>query len=73
MSKTTKPAAAPAVDEAAVKPAAPKRQVKARCLRDSPYGMCDQVVMVDAEIVDSLFGIVDANPDAVAYAESLAK
>lgn len=51
----------------------PSGDVKVRVLRDCVYGHCDQVVSMDAALADSLAGIVDANPAAVEYAESLAK
>lgn len=52
---------------------APEGQVKVRVLRDCVYGKCDDVVEIDAALVESLQGVVDAHPDAVAYAESLAQ
>lgn len=51
----------------------PSGDVKARILRDCQYGKCDDVVLMDAALAASLVGVVDADPDAVAYAESLAK
>jgi len=48
-------------------------KVKVRILRDCVYGTCDEVVEIEAELVESLAGVVDADPAAVAYAESLAK
>lgn len=57
----------------AKKEAAASGQVKARVLRDCELGKCDDVVLVDADQVESLFGAVDAHPDAVAYAESLSE
>lgn len=47
--------------------------VKARVLRDCVYGKCDDVVTVGTALLESLAGVVDADPAAVAYAESLAK
>lgn len=52
---------------------APEGEVKARVLRDCVYGKCDDVVTLDTELVASLYGVLDADPAAVAYAESLAK
>ena len=52
-------------------PKAPEGEVKARVLRDCVYGKCDDVVLMDATLAASLEGVVDAHPDAVAYAESL--
>ena len=46
-------------------------KVKARVLRDCVYGAPDAVVEIDAALVESLSGVVDADPDAVEYAESL--
>lgn len=46
-------------------------QVKARVLVDCEYGKPDDIVTIDAALADSLAGIVDASPEAVAYAESL--
>jgi hypothetical protein len=48
-----------------------KGEVKARILRDCVYGKCDDVVSIDASLVESLVGVLDADPAAVAYAESL--
>lgn len=50
---------------------APEGEVKVRVLRDCQYGRCDDVVLMDAALAASLEGVVDAHPDAVAYAESL--
>jgi hypothetical protein len=47
------------------------QKVKVRILVDSAYGKCNDVVELDAKLVKSLAGTVDADPDAVAYAESL--
>lgn len=48
-------------------------EVKARILRNCVYGKCDQVVLIDFALLESLTGIVDADPSAVAYAELLAQ
>lgn len=48
-------------------------EVKVRILRDCQYGLCDEVVMMDSALAASLGGVVDAEPAAVEYAESLAK
>ncbi|HEY1182230.1 MAG TPA: hypothetical protein VGE56_08005 [Rhodocyclaceae bacterium] len=45
--------------------------VKGRILRACVYGQCDDVVEVDASLVEQLAGIIDTDPAAVAYAESL--
>lgn len=47
--------------------------VKVRILRDGDLGKCDDVVEIDAALLEALTGAVDADPAAVAYAESLAK
>ena len=51
----------------------PEGDVKVRVLRDCVYGNCDEVVLMDGALAESLAGVVDADPAAVAYAESLAK
>jgi hypothetical protein len=48
-------------------------QVKARVLVDCDLGNCNDVVAVDETSLESLAGVVDAEPAAVTYAESLAK
>ena len=52
---------------------APEGEVKVRVLRDCVYGKCDDVATMDAALAASLDGVVDAEPAAVEYAESLAK
>jgi len=52
---------------------ASKGAVKARVLVDCDLGRCDDVVEIDAALVASLGGVVDTDPAAVAYAESLRK
>jgi hypothetical protein len=49
------------------------QKVKARVLVDCELGKCNDVVEVDAKQVKALTGTVDADPDAVSYAESLTK
>lgn len=46
-------------------------QVKARVLSDGVFGKVNDVVVVDKAVADAA-GDLDAHPDAVAYAESLA-
>jgi hypothetical protein len=46
--------------------------VKVRVLVQCEYGAPNSVATVDAALLESLVGIVDADPAAVAYAESLA-
>lgn len=47
-------------------------QVKARVLLDCQFGKADDVVVfASAEEAAGAAGMVDAHPDAVAYAESL--
>jgi hypothetical protein len=48
-------------------------QVRARVLAHGAYGKPDDVIEIDAALAASLEGVVDAHPDAVAYAESLVK
>jgi hypothetical protein len=48
-------------------------KVKVRVLRECAYGQCNDVVEVDAAELAGLTGVVDPDPAAVAYAESLAK
>lgn len=45
--------------------------VRARVLVASLYGACNDVIELDAALADTLAGIVDTDPAAVAYAESL--
>lgn len=45
--------------------------VKARVLYDCEHGKCNDVVLMDAALAASLEGVVDTDPAAVAYAESL--
>lgn len=49
------------------------KKVKVRVLVDGPLGKCNDVVEIDAADVKALVGTVDADPKAVAYAETLAK
>lgn len=49
------------------------KKVKARVLVECDLGKCNDVVEIDAKQVKALAGTVDADPDAVAYAESLAQ
>jgi hypothetical protein len=44
--------------------------VKVRLLRECHYGQCNDVVEIDAKLVASYAGMVDADPVAVAYAEA---
>lgn len=46
-------------------------QVKARVLVDCHLGKIDEVVTLEATEVAQCAGLVDADPAAVAYAESL--
>lgn len=52
---------------------ADSQKVKARVLLEGAYGKPNDVVEIDAKLTKSLAGVVDADPDAVAYAESIAK
>lgn len=47
--------------------------VRARVLVDCAYGKPDEVIDIAADLIDSLAGVVDADPAAVEYAESLTK
>lgn len=47
--------------------------VKVRVLVDCHLGKCNDVVSIEATELQSLAGVVDASPEAVAYAESLGK
>lgn len=47
------------------------KKVKARVLVDSGYGKCNDVIEIEAAQAKTLAGVVDADPEAVAYAESL--
>ena len=49
------------------------QKVKARVLIDGAFGKCNDVVEIDPKQVKSLAGVVDTDPEAVAYAESLPK
>jgi hypothetical protein len=49
------------------------KKVKVRVLRDGEHGKCNDVIEIDAAQVKVLGEAVDADPAAVAYAESLAK
>lgn len=48
------------------------QKLKARVLADCELGKCNDVVEVDPKQVKALAGLVDTDPEAVAYAESLA-
>lgn len=52
---------------------APEGEVKARVLVDCAHGKCGEVVTLDATLAATLADVVDTDPAAVAYAESLAK
>lgn len=69
-------------DQSAAKPAAPTHapaektpdapaQVKVRVLVQCDHGAPNDVAIIDEAALKSLEGIVDADPAAVAYAESL--
>jgi len=47
--------------------------VKVRVLAECAHGQCNDVVEIDADAVAGLVGLVDADPAAVQYAESLTK
>jgi len=63
-------------DEKADSKAEPKaepKKVKARVLVECDYGVPNDVVEIATTQVKALAGVVDTDPEAVAYAESLAK
>jgi hypothetical protein len=62
--KPTEPAAKAAAEEQSA-------TVKGRVLRACVYGPCDAVVEIPVHQVEALAGVVDTDPAAVAYAESL--
>lgn len=47
------------------------KKVKVRVLVNCEHGTPNNVVEIDAALVKSLAGVVDPDPAAVAYAESL--
>jgi len=47
------------------------KKLKGRVLVDGAYGKCDDVIEIDEKEVKALAGVVDTDPAAVAYAESL--
>lgn len=59
--------------EQPVASAPPLAGVRVRLLRDCEHGKVDAVIEMDAALAESLAGTVDADPAAVAYAESLAQ
>lgn len=61
----------PPVVAANNQPAADTETVKARILVACVYGEPNDVVALNVEQITSLVGVVDADPAAVAYAESL--
>lgn len=54
-------------------PVTPGDKVKVRVLSDCYLGKCNDVVEIDGAELEGLDGMVDADPDAVAYAETLQK
>lgn len=49
------------------------KKVKARVLVEGAFGKPNDIVEIDSAQAKDLVGVVDADPAAVAYAESLAK
>lgn len=49
----------------------PESKIKVRVLRECAHGAPGDVAEIDAALVESLAGVVDADPAAVEYAESL--
>ena len=56
----------------ASEPEALPELVKARVLAASAYGQPNDVIEIDAALAKAIPDVVDTNPEAVAYAESLA-
>lgn len=48
-----------------------KKTVKARVLAACSYGQPNSVIEIDVELATTLAGVVDTDPEAVAYAESI--
>jgi hypothetical protein len=68
----SEPAAGEAAEQAAA-PALTGDLVRARVLVDGSHGKCNDVIEIDSSLLAALTGSVDATPEAVAYAESLAQ
>jgi hypothetical protein len=47
--------------------------IKARVLVDCDLGKCNDVVLISAAQIEALADVVDTDPAAVEYAESIAK
>lgn len=47
--------------------------VRGRVLLECAYGKPNDVVDVAVDLISSLVGVIDTDPDAVAYADSLKK
>jgi hypothetical protein len=50
---------------------AKEKLIKGRILVDCDLGKCDEVIEINEAQVTSLQGVIDTDPGAVAYAESL--
>lgn len=62
------------IQQKASRGAAPQEgEIKARLLVDSDLGKCNDVVLIDAGLAETMAGMVDTDPAAVEYAESIAK
>lgn len=48
-------------------------EIKVRVLVNCDLGKCNDVVLIDAALAETMADVVDADPAAVAYAESLTK
>lgn len=48
-------------------------EIKVRLLVDSDLGKCNDVVLIDARLAETMVGMVDTDPAAVEYAETIAK
>jgi hypothetical protein len=51
---------------------AKEKLIKGRVLVDCSLGKCNDVVQIQEDQVKTLSGVVDTDPGAVAYAESIA-
>jgi hypothetical protein len=53
------------------KPAPVVELVKARVLTDCSFGKCNSVVSIPADVAEASKDVLDSNPAAIEYAESL--
>ncbi|NHZ78438.1 hypothetical protein F2P44_03940 [Massilia sp. CCM 8695] len=69
-SDAVQPAGTPVFDDE-VQHSVPLEFVRVRVLVQCEHGNCNDVVEIDAALLDGLVGVVDPDPSAVAYAISL--